>query len=105
MKTKATAEETVDRREYVVGVRKQKDEDGKETDLWEGGCSCRTVGDTYAGPVTSGWALKRLAEERMEQHLAEHMGEDPVELHDFRVSHGLVPSAPETPAPFPVEED
>lgn len=56
-------------------------------DSYDAQCAC--------GFTSSGWTLKKHAQERIDAHQAEHeSGEAMQELHDFRADRGLNPAAP-----------
>ena len=54
----------------------------KDGDAYHGECAC--------GFTSSGWALKKHAQARIDEHTAEHESGEPMrELQDFRVEVGL----------------
>lgn len=68
--------------------------DPENPDTWEGGCTC--------GFSSKGWPTKKLATERMEDHVAEHeTGEPAQELAAFKSSVGwdqdYAPAPPTSP--------
>lgn len=57
-----------------------------DDDSYDAQCAC--------GFTSTGWALKKHATARLEEHKAEHeTGEAMRELHDFRAELGLNPDA------------